>query len=515
MNFFLINSHIGEGRTKPLGVSLLSSLLKHAGHNVDYVDLSAYETEIHRSKHNPFTRNAALQYKKIKDRRSLPERIPMTLDSLKALLKRKIELSKPDLIGFSTMTWGYKIGQVFAEFFKQHFDIPIIFGGIHPTLSPEEVIGNPYIDMICIGEGEKAILELAYRIDSKKDLKGIRNIWIKKEGGIDRNPLNKLVDLNALPFLDWDIFTDFQFNRPFNGKIYRMGDVQITRGCPYSCSFCSESAYRGLYSAEKKYLRRKNAEAAIDELIYLKDKYNIEMFRFWDESFLLSGDDYLNRFSDLYHKRINLPNMIETTCNSINKTTIRFLKKINCSSVSMGIECGNEDYRKNILNKKFLSQENIIAGFRLLKKANIKAVSYNMLGLPYETKKLVMDTINLNKKAGVHTPEYHLFFPFPGVNLRERLIEDKLYKADTDDECHITQTVTLDFSKEHRRFLVGVFRTSILYHKLPKFMFPLIMYSTRDNFVSNIIKKSLEFIVDLLRYRNFSVFKGSEKGLRW
>ena len=515
MRFFLINSHIGEGRTKPLGVSILSSLLKRAGHKVEFVDLSTYEIEVHRNEDNPFKRNIDLQYRRVKDRHKLAERVPTTLNALKRLLKSRIEAFKPDLIGFSTMTWGYKIGSVFSEFFKKHFDIPIIFGGIHPTLMPEEVIENPYIDLICVGEGEKAILELANRIDNKEDINGIKNIWTKTGSRINKNPLNSLVDVNVLPFLDWDIYSDLQFWRPFDGKIYRMGDVQIGRGCPYGCSFCSESSYRNLYNAEKKYLRRKDAELAVEELFYLKDKYDIGLFRFWDESFLLNSDAYLDMFSERYRREVNLPCIIETTCNSINKNTIKFLKNINCVSVSMGIESGNEDYRRDILNKRFISQKIVIDSFRLLEKANIKSVSYNMVGLPYETKELVMDTVKLNKKARVHTPEYHIFFPFPGVELRDKSIREGLYKIENDDKYYTTQTVSLEFSNEYQQFLIRFFRTSILYHKLPKFLSPLIEYSAKDGFLPKIIKKILEFVTDMLRFRNFNVFRNSEKGLRW
>ena len=105
---------------------------------------------------------------------------------------RKVSSIAPDLIGFSATTNQYPYVKKLSKWIKGYSDIPVICGGIHPTLSPEEVIAEDSIDVLCIGEGEYPMLELANKMVTGDDISNIRNLWVKQNGHVIKNPLRPL-----------------------------------------------------------------------------------------------------------------------------------------------------------------------------------------------------------------------------------------------------------------------------------------------------------------------------------
>ena len=148
--------------------------------------------------------------------------------------KHEIDKFTPDLIAYSVVETTYNIA---LELLRgtRNYDIPTIVGGIHVTMSPDEVINEKEVDMICIGEGENAIVELANRIDKKNNYSDVQNLWVKKDGKITKNPVGPLVDLNEIPMQDWSIYEKERFYKPMGGKIWISGPVELGRGCTYRC----------------------------------------------------------------------------------------------------------------------------------------------------------------------------------------------------------------------------------------------------------------------------------------
>lgn len=141
----------------------------------------------------------------------------------------------PGLIAITSTSGTYPMGLKCSRIVKQHFsDIPVIMGGIHPTICPEEVIQEPSVDMICIGEGEDALLELCDAIESHKMITAIQNLWIKNSQSpevIQRNPLRPFKNLDTLPLQDFSDFHEYELYRPLDGNIYKMINTELSRGC--------------------------------------------------------------------------------------------------------------------------------------------------------------------------------------------------------------------------------------------------------------------------------------------
>jgi anaerobic magnesium-protoporphyrin IX monomethyl ester cyclase len=173
--------------------------------------------------------------------------------------QRHIDRYRPDLIAISTMTTNYDFAIEVMK--KVRARCPVICGGVHATISPEEVIAEECIDMICIGEGEDALSELCNAMERGADYGGIRNLWVKSsQGNVVRNTIRPFVNLDDLPCPDWSLFDARHLFRPFLGEIYRGGFYISSRGCPAACTYCVNLALRNKFKKCGRYFRYQSPE---------------------------------------------------------------------------------------------------------------------------------------------------------------------------------------------------------------------------------------------------------------
>lgn len=141
-------------------------------------------------------------------------------------------------------------------------NVPIIYGGVHPTLLPEETIKHSLVDAICIGEGEKTIVEYLNRLE-KGESPNVKGIWYKENGKIVRNSLRPFIqNLDSLPFPNWDYWNIEKYFKTF--FIPNSLSILSSRGCPYNCSFCSNRAIASAIPG--RYYRIRFAENVIEEI---------------------------------------------------------------------------------------------------------------------------------------------------------------------------------------------------------------------------------------------------------
>jgi len=321
-----------------------------------------------------------------------------------------IQEERPELIALSAVT--NQIGYVdkWSTWVKEEFAIPIICGGIHATLFPEEVIGFDGIDIVCRGEGEYPMLELADDV-TRTDIK---NLWFKREGNIIKNPLRLLTSpLDDLPYPDYDLFNPETVVRDRNGDFA----ILASRGCPFNCTYCCNHALRRLCEGMGKYFRLRSVDNVLMELELLIDKYPIRHLTFADDVFGLSRNWSLE-FCEKYPRKFNLEFECNVRADMLDEDLLESLKRANCTRISMGVEAGNEWLRKEVLHRK-MSNERIIKAFDSAHEFGFETLAYNMIGLPYETPEMIRETINLNKRLAPSRVAMFFFFPYPGTELYE------------------------------------------------------------------------------------------------
>ena len=214
----------------PIHISLLSACLKSKGFEVDLFDTTFYKTE-----EISFEQNR-VELLQIKPFNLADKGISFKETDIYENLIKKVSDFKPDLIGITVVEDTRDLALSLLEKIKD-FNIPVIAGGVYVTTSPDEVIAKEAIDMICLGEGEGALVELCQKMSKGEDYSSIQNLWVKKDGKIIKNPLRPLTDINKLPNIDYDIFGKDRLARPMFGKIYTMIHIEIDRGCPNDCTY--------------------------------------------------------------------------------------------------------------------------------------------------------------------------------------------------------------------------------------------------------------------------------------
>jgi radical SAM superfamily enzyme YgiQ (UPF0313 family) len=325
---------------------------------------------------------------------------------------------RPDLVGFVTMTREYPQVKEYVQWAKDALDVPIISGSYHPTTLPEEVIATDGVDMLCRGEGEGALLELVRRMDAGEDYTTTESIWVKQGDVIHRNVVRPLIeDIDVLPLPDFAIF---DFSKLLSTRI-NTGVVILSRGCPYSCTYCSNKRMRDIYPNRNRYSRFHSPEYSIEYLKKLLASYpGVKYLNFRDDILPWKGG-WLERFTTLYREEIGLPFICNYRANLVTPEIVRMLRQAGCYQMFFGVESGNDFIRNEVLNRH-MSSDKIAQAFEACREAGIKTVAYNMVGLPYEDKAKVLDTVKLNVKIRANHSLSPIYYPYPDTALFETAV---------------------------------------------------------------------------------------------
>lgn len=290
---------------------------------------------------------------------------------------------RPELIGVSLMTIHYHSAVKLTRQLRRSCPgTPILWGGIHPTLSPEECLQEA--DIVCRGEGELPVLELIRRMEAGQDYRDIPNLWFQGEAGIIRNDLRPLLqDLDAFPYprFDWDHnyvmyqgeirqldVKNYYQSVPRRGQIY---DVMAHRGCPHACNYCCNASFKELYQGKGKLIRRRGIDNIIQELLYVKETFKfVKLINFQDDVFITSNrDGWLERFSFEYKEKIGLSFICKASPIDINEEIITILKRAGLEHLQIGIQ-GSDRCNREIYNRRG-SHSQFIEASKVLRKYNI------------------------------------------------------------------------------------------------------------------------------------------------
>lgn len=448
----------------PPAIGLFSALLKREGHTISLFDSTHWIIPGENAFDSDKEKEKNLNVKPFDT--SIFDRSLRTTDVYDDF-KKHVETFSPDLIAVSATEDLFPIALRLLQTVR-NTGIPTLLGGVFATFAPEFCLSFPEIDMVCIGEGEKAIVELCSRMERKKRYDDVKNLWIKKKNGtIVRNPLNEPVNIDENPFIDFSIFEESRFYRPMAGKIYRMLPVETHRGCPYSCTYCNSPSQRGLYLREtgKGFFRKKKVGNLYKELLHFKKVLKADYFYFWADTFFAYSDREISEFCEMYEE-IGVPFFCQIRPEMVKKNQIDRLKKIGLNRLAFGIEHGNEKFRREVLSRK-MSNTNIIKSSQILDHYDISYSVNNIIGFPYETRDLTMDTIELNRSINAADFNAYSFTPFHGTHLR-KVAEDLGYIERNTIARSITKPTILKMPQFSMEAIEGIRRCFVLYIKMPK-----------------------------------------------
>ena len=476
---FLYPNHLGNYMVPP-AIGILSAVLKRDGHIVDIFDTTNYEgfgSKIGNVDRSKVDRLMAKEFDDFNNRL-----VTIRTDPYDDFYKKINEFS-PDLIAVSCTEDTYLAGLSLLDKIKDR-NIKTIMGGVFPTFAPEMVINNPLIDIVCVGEGEYALSKLAQSLSTGLSYSNIKNLWVKENGQITRNPI-EIVDMDNNPLIDINIFGDSRHYRPMAGQVYRMFPVEIFRGCPYKCTYCNSPNQSELYKAEsgQKFLRRKSFDNLKKEMLFYKNEMKAEYLYFWSDTFFSWSSSEFDEFCELYAD-INLPFWIQTRPETVSESRFKKLANIGCHRVSFGIEHGNAEFRKKYLARS-VSNEKIIKSLKIVNHVGIPYSVNNIIGFPYETRELAFDTIRLNLEIDADDRNAYPFTPFHGTPLRKVCDDLDFTKPDQLVQSLVADGSVLDMPQFRKKEVSGLCKTFNLYLNLPENMWTEIRKAEEDTEAGN------------------------------
>ena len=332
-------------------------------------------------------------------------------------------------VGISAMTAGIASGLEISQFVKKlNPSIPIIWGGIHPTLLPEQTLANNNIDFIGWGEGEYTCLDLANSLKNGYPFDQIEGLGLKHDNKLVVNIRKNFHNPDALPFLRYELLDMDKYlyrdagsltGTPAKAKICVLNSGI---GCPYKCTFCINT-----HPSQK--FRPKSLERLLAEVEDVVRRFEPEIIHIQDDLFFVDKHrtfGFLDHYeSNNYHfKWFTL-----TRANYFNDDYIsdEFIKRIkgSCLWLGLGIESGSAAVRKRL--RKQISEEQIRRAVETLAKNEIATGYAFMFGMPHETGEEMAETVKLilemKKNHAGATFAYQLYRPYPGTELFDEAVK--------------------------------------------------------------------------------------------
>ncbi len=362
---------------------------------------------------------------------------------------QKIKQSKPKIVGFYSMFSMKKTTLELATLLSNDCEL-LVAGGPLPTLDPEGFLD--VFDVVAVGEGEETIVELARCVEQGLDVSGVRGIVYKKNGCTVSTGERKFIEnLDLLPFPSRDLFDNTHYKAFFAKHFgYTTTPMISSRGCPFSCDFCS----RPVFGQNLRMRSPENIVAEADEI----ERLGYERIWFADDCFTLEKEQ-ISRVCDLLvERRLHLEWECLSRVDTMDFEVATHMKLAGCKRVFFGIESGN-DRILEIMRKRVSVYQARHAVYSA-KAAGLEVGAFFIIGYPGENNKSILDTIRFATKLPLDYLSFTLPYPIPGTPLHDRVKHGNVSAADWEEPKNwslIRHKLLCDsgFSERKLKFAIG------------------------------------------------------------
>jgi len=342
----------------------------------------------------------------------------------RSVLIKELE-QDPICVGVSTMT-GPQIGFALevSKVARRYGSAPIVWGGVHPSLLPEQTLENENIDIVVQGEGEETFLELVRALEGGRPLGSVRGIWYEENGGVKSTGTRPFVDLNGMPPLSFDLLDMERYRRVMFGVPHQ--NFFTSRGCPCQCTFCYNTAFN------RKRWRAMDPDLVVERIKAFVGKHHVKGLIINESNFFVDVDrgrrilqGIIDANLDIVISKVNID---MSTLFKMGPEDLELLQKAGCRRLPIAIESGSEKIRA--LLKKPVDVDRVVEINRHLRKTQIVPNFLFMIGFPTETREDLAESVCLafrlvedNPMAGIY---FNNYTPYPGTELFDTVVEHGL-----------------------------------------------------------------------------------------
>ncbi|MBF0386128.1 MAG: B12-binding domain-containing radical SAM protein, partial [Candidatus Omnitrophica bacterium] len=348
------------------------------------------------------------------------------------MVAKKILRMSPDLVGFSLITVFYpKIRPIMESIKRMNPRVTIIAGGPHCILAPKNVLDNPCIDFLFMGDAEVSLpaflekfREMPVEEIKKSSTDALPGIWNNLGGRTIERGFGPIIDnLDEVPFPHKDAYYS---KNPSLKKIYT---ATCSRGCIFNCTYCNSPTVRKLYKeCGQTYFRVASVKRVIAELEFAKRKYNPRYIMFIDNLFA-PNVGWLREFAKEYNEKIGLPFFCETNPNVHTKETIDLLAYAGCKIIQFGFQSANEDVRRKVLNRHE-TNEKIAELVLYAKEKGIFVCVDHIANLPYEEKSHLDEAVAFYRRIRPNWINLGYLQYYPGADILSLAIASNSIKKE-------------------------------------------------------------------------------------
>ncbi len=377
----------------PLGLGYLAAITNRMGYETRIYNAEMETTQL------PYPTNRL----RIQNHHLFVEALQNDVHPVWQEYRQNLKLFKPKVVGFSCTSASIMPCLKMAADAKKLCGAITVFGGMHPTILPEETAKNKAVDYIVVGEAEKSFPELVSSLAQGSDSFLVPGVGCLSNGKFSLNAPEPFdCQLENYLFPDRECVFQKDIHQPYFQAIIS------SRGCPYQCTFCSG---RKMHGGRVRY---RPAADVIEEIEFLVRNYGVKHISFYDDALVLNNKRIVELCETLLEQQLGITWGGFTRADSVDKGILSLMKASGCTYLACGVESGSDYILKKI--KKGYTRSQAIEGIQLIKSAGIATAINIIVGFPFEREQDIKDSITLIKQLQVPT-NVNTFTPYPGSEL--------------------------------------------------------------------------------------------------
>jgi anaerobic magnesium-protoporphyrin IX monomethyl ester cyclase len=342
------------------------------------------------------------------------------IEEVKQLLARL----NPGIVGITCGSATYRRCLETAKAIKETLpSCKVVVGGWHASYLPDTLLEQSDVDFVVMGEGERAMVELSQQITTSNDPSlpaGIAGVGYKHDGSLMKNAPKFTENMDEIPFPARHLLPMHLYDRTIEFLKAKPADVMnISRGCPFNCSFCETRKLWG------NTCRTFSPARVMDEVRYMYEKFGTRGIYFINDNFTIKRNE-TEQFCDLLEKSgLDIEWVCDTRTDLVTKELLEKMRNAGCKAIWFGVESGSPRILKRINRTITLRQtEN---AFRLCKQVGIRVACSFMLGFPDETWEDLEATRKFADKLDPDWCQFNVFIAYPDSSLYQEILQSGKY----------------------------------------------------------------------------------------